>query len=69
MLTYISTLQLSSLDPLFTNQNYKQLANFDFSGNLISSVNGTALLEYFTARSYDIKLNLRNNNLYTVCVN
>ena len=64
----MNSLQLRSVDDVFTNMHYSRLANCDFSSNSISSVNGTALVQYITSRSHDIKFDLRHNNLTTVSI-
>ncbi|XP_018016318.1 protein singed wings 2 [Hyalella azteca] len=54
---------LTNIDAVFSNPDYSRLAKCDFSNNAISSINGAALLNYFTSREHDVYFDLRNNKL------
>ncbi|KAF2351026.1 DNA helicase Pif1-like [Trinorchestia longiramus] len=59
----MSNNSLKNIDEVFSNPSYSRLAKCDFSNNAISSIDGAALVHYFTSRGHDVKFDLRHNQL------
>lgn len=63
---YYNSLQITDINTLFTNKNYRRMDSILLNNNQISYINGDLFYNYIKGRPLDVYINLANNKLTTV---